>query len=870
MKQKPKVTANNFQKPIAISLFFISGMVALIFQVVWLKELVLIFGNTIWAVSTLLTAFMAGLAFGSWFFGKKAAKFNFPLKVYGILEGIIGIFGLITIWAFHYLPYLYIPLYSLSNENPILMGFFKFLLAFLILIIPTTCMGGTLPLLAHQFGTKEGETDSGNIGVLYSMNTFGAVAGVLLTAFYLIPLLGLKKTIILGAILNGIIMIVVWVITIHSSKKIKLNALSSDWPVQDGKFPDKKWVLWIYLLAGFSALGYEVIWNRILVLHTGSSVYAYSIMLAIYLLGLALGAAIMSHWSQKIKNPLKILSIIQLLIAFDLILLIFQFEHLSSTLVSLAKLMGVENYFSFVVILFIAIFQILIIPTFLFGATFPLVVRIYVNDKKHIGKQTGLLYSYNTVGNILGSFCTGFILVPYLGAQLGLLVLASINLWAGIIILYKYSQVFWKKTVVAFILAAVFFSGYFGLTKKNQVILSAGIFQSSSEEKVKLLFFKEDIYATVTIEEIETPVNKFRRVCLNGVNVAGDSPDLFTIQKMQGHLPLLLHANPKSVLHIGFGSGGTAWSVSRHPVETIKIAEISRSIIDETSTYFQDINHNVLSDPRVQVSIMDGRNYILAKDETFDVILSDSIHPRFSGNGSLYTYEYYQLLKKRLNPGGVVSQWLPFYTLTPENFQMIIKSFQQVFPYTYVWFVNNTINDFVIVTGQLTTPDIDFKNIENRLQIPQVKADLKEILCDNPFKILDFYLFSNEQVVQFVGDVSLHTDDNMAIEYLSGRILDRQTSSMENFTRLFHARSSIVNRLQHIHQSALTDVEIIETMNRYEKATSLNLQGQLLLRTKQNKRAMELFESIRFINPDDLEPVEYFGAPYQKPILKIR
>lgn len=854
---------NKFKKPLAMTLFLLSGLISLVFQVVWLKMLLPVFGNTVWAVGTLLTTFMAGLALGSWLFGRIADRTGSPLRLYGILEGFIGLYGVLTLLIFSKLHLLYIPLYSLSGGDNLLMGIFKFSLGLFILLPPTICMGATLPLLAKQF-TRDLQAAGSGIGFLYTINTLGAVLGTFAAGFFLIPLLGLHKTILLAVVVNFLILAAAFLLTRGEKTGFKWEGLFK-LGVKEVK---ERWFMRVYFICGFTALAYEVIWNRILTLHLGSSVYAYSIMLAVYLIGITLGAAIMSYFVKRIKNPLRVFAAVQFLLALDLLVIIHQFGQLSEMLGTMGEAVAGQGYFSFILILTFSTLQLLLLPTLLLGASFPLAVRIFVKNRSDVGKETGLLYAANTAGTIFGSFCAGFLLLPFLGAQRGMLLVASLNLGVGAYLLFKDKMPSFKKMVIAASIVLLFYGGYYFFTGKDQVILTAGVFREKDRDKVKLLAFEEDIYATVTVEEREGVRGTWRQLSMNGVNVAGTSSELFSIQKLQGHLPLLLHDNPKSVLHIGFGSGGTAWAVSRYPVEKITIAEISRSIIEKAAKYFHMINHNVLDDPRVEVVFTDGRNKVLADRETYDVILSDSIHPRFSGNGSLYTYDYYKLLKKRLNPGGLVSQWLPFYSITPENFKMIVKSFYKVFPNTSVWFCNNTINSYVIVIGKLGGGMIDYAGMEKKLTIPGAAADLKEINCDTPYKILDFFFFANDKVNDFVGNAPLHTDDNMAVEYLSGRALSKSATSYANYVSLLNHRTPVKDYLANLDAASENREKIIEKLGKYWITTTYNLRGQRLFWEGRRKEAFDQFDWIPIYNPEDKEPVEYFGAPYQEPFLK--
>lgn len=850
-------------KPLVMTLFLISGFVSLIFQVVWLKMLVLVFGNTVWAVSTLLTAFMAGLAIGSWAFGKIADKAGSPLRLYGFIEGLVGLSALLTIPLFANLSIIYRPLYSISGGDNLLMGITKFIISFLLLIIPTSLMGGTLPLLAKKF-TSSLKSAGSEIGTLYMINTFGAVLGTLTSAFLLIPALGLKKTLISASLLNFVILIVILVIT----KKEKAQIVLKTFFAKASRKKQNSSILWVFFVCGFAALGYEILWNRILVLSIGSSVYAYAMMLAVYLLGVALGSALMSYYIDRIKKPGAVLAIIQFLIAFAVIYQIKRFGGLSLTISNLGNVIGVSGYASYITSLFLATTQIILLPTLLFGATFPLIVRIYLSNIKTVGTETGMLYAFNTLGNIIGSFLTGFILLPFLGAQRSLLLLAVVNLMIGSFVLIRSLKV--KKFTVSLSAGAlaVFLIGYNLICIRDEAILKAGIFQNSTRGTVEVINYSEDIYATVTVEERTEVSGIWKSLSMNGVNVAGTSCELFTIQKMQGHLPMLLHRNPESVLHIGFGSGGTAWAVSRYPVKRIVIAEISRSIIEKSAEFFSSVNHNVLSDPRFDIRFTDGRNLILGTKEKFDVILSDSVHPRFSGNGSLYTYDYYKLLRERLNPGGLVSQWLPFYSVTPENFKMIIKAFHEVFPHTSIWYVNSTINPYVIVIGKTDSNMIDFGKMAERLKYENVRKDLAEIDIDNTYKILDYFLFTDEKVLKFTGDVPLHTDDNMAVEYLSGREVNRHLTVVTNYFNLIRNRTSVEPYLTDLTGDGETKGDILDRIHIFETATGYNLNGQLLFLLGKREKAFQEFEMMRFYNPDDLEPVEYFGSSFQRPFLR--
>ncbi|MFN2239581.1 MAG: spermidine synthase, partial [Thermoanaerobaculia bacterium] len=314
--------------------------------------------------------------------------------------------------------------------------------------------------------------------------------------------------------------------------------------------------------------------------------------------------------------------------------------------------------------------------------------------------------------------------------------------------------------------------------------------------------FREDVSATVALRKLGEGRLSLE---LNGVNVAGTAPDLIGTQKLQGHLPLLLHPSARKVLHIGFGSGGTAWAVSRHPVDQIVIAELSPEVLEVSNQALREVNHGVLDDPRVRVEINDGRNFVLATPESFDVILSDSIHPRYAGNGSLYTKDYFELCRRKLAPGGVISMWLPMYSLTGENFLMILRAFQDVFPNTTVWYVPNAPNAFTIVIGRLEEGPIDFDRLQQGFE-GEVAEELAGIGIENAFDLASALLIDPQGLAELTAGTPPHVDDLPAVEYESGRLMDREGSWLSNFILLARAMTPLPRAFTGVDDQELEEV----------------------------------------------------------------
>ena len=748
---------------VLLAIFFFSGISALLYQIVWLKYLGLIFGNTVYAAATLIAVFLGGLGIGAFLFSRSFAGRR-PLVVYACVEALIGAIGAFSPNGFELLNRAYIALFPSVHGSPLSMTLIRIALAGLFLLPPTILMGGTLPLLVRWF-TGEQEGSGIAVSALYAVNTLGATAGVALAGFVLIPRVGLLATIFTAVILNFALAL--------SAAGVPSGGPSPGFrPLSPAAAGEGQY--WAILVAsglmGLASIADEVFWSRILVLHLGSSVYAYSLMLFAFLVGIGIGSALIERVVERI-DVIRTLGVVELALAVSLALQVHLFAHFSSFLGALITPFSAAGVTSPFPTLLTGVVIALIIPTALMGAAFPLTVRLYeLSASKGEARAVGQIYLANTIGSITGSMLAGFFLVRALGSQNGLFLMCCINLALGAWFLRKRR---WIAVAAAVIIASIL------TAKPNAVILSAGIFADGKE---KILLFREDVTATVTLREVRPD---YLSLELNGVNVAGTSGELIGTQKLQGHIPLLVHPNPKRVLHIGFGSGGTAWAVSRHPVDNITIAEISPEVLEVSNARLGVVNHGVLRDPRVHAEINDGRNYVLATPEKFDVILSDSIHPRYAGNGSLYTRDYFELCKRRLNPNGVISMWLPMYSLTTRNYLQIVRAFHDVFPNTTIWYVPNTPNTFTIVMGRLEPGPIPLDRIAAHWT-PAVAAELSEIGMRRPEDLLVALMLGPKDVERITRDIPPHVDDIPAVEYESGRVIDRNRTWYETFNLLAH------------------------------------------------------------------------------------
>jgi spermidine synthase len=764
---------------VVLLVFFVSGVSALLYQVAWLKYLSFTFGNTVQAAATLIAIFLAGLGLGGWIFSRSLLGVK-PLVLYAVLEAAIGAIGAFSPNAFRMLDAVYVIVWPSAGDSPLTIALLRVLAASAFLLPPTILMGGTLPILVRFFSGERLATGRA-VSSLYAANTFGATAGVALAGFVLIPLIGLTATIASAVGLNFVLAAA----AVVAAWRLRSN-LPADPPSLETSDAGSI-AAWVAVIASFftglSSIADEVFWSRILVLHLGSSVYAYSLMLFCFLIGIALGSALVYRVIER-ADLRKLIAGLQIALAIVLAVQIHYFTRFADVLEGLARALNTSGGGGTLLVLILATLSALLIPTALMGATFPVIVKLYsLAANRSETRSVGVVYLANTLGSIAGSLLAGFFIIRWIGSQNGLFLMALINLAIGLWFLLAGRERTQRTLAMAGLaIGAVVFSIL--LAKPSQVLLSAGLFADSD---APVLLFREDVSATVTLRKLGEGRLSLE---LNGVNVAGTAPDLIGTQKLQGHLPLLLHPRARKVLHIGFGSGGTAWAVSRHPVDQIVIAELSPEVLEVSNQALREVNHGVLDDPRVRVEINDGRNFVLATPESFDVILSDSIHPRYAGNGSLYTKDYFELCRRKLAPGGVISMWLPMYSLTERNFLMILRAFQDVFPNTTVWYVPNSPNAFTIVIGRLEEGPIDLERLEQGFE-GEVAEELAGIGIENSLDLASALMIDPQGLRELTARTPPHVDDLPAVEYESGRLIDREGSWLSNFVLLARAMTPL-------------------------------------------------------------------------------
>ena len=754
-------------------LFFLSGATGLVYEVVWHKMLVLVFGSTAFATATILASFMSGLALGSFCFGRLADRYREPLKVYAYLEAGIGAFAILFPVILSAVTTVYVGVYRHFDATFYLFSLLRFILSFLILVIPAFLMGGTLPVLGKLFVREFGRLGSG-IGSLYGTNTLGAVFGTFSAGFFLIILLGAKESTYVAAAVNILVAGAAFGLSRFSSLQYQDSGRTDRRPENrqpsQPKYPPYVYhvVLVAYGLSGFCALAYEVLWTRVLVFYVHSTTYAFTIMLTSFLLGIALGSLVCGRLVDRAKQHLGLLAAIEVLIGLFAILSIWEFRTLDDLMVSLTD--RVPSWQMFVAARYAGSFLIMFVPTLLMGIAFPLATKIYGQNQETLGRRVGNIYSVNTVGSVLGSVAAGFVMIPLIGITKAIILVAALNLILGIVILlaHPFMGRTAKWAVVAGIAVIIPAAGAAIPTDRPLGLYSRPF--RDLEEGGKVLFYDEGIGATVTVHQLPPdPADKqvYKLLEVDGVNVAGTMPMLRLSQKLQGHLPVLLYKastgkDPRNVFLLGMGTGASSYAATRHRIERLDVLEIVAAEIDALP-YFRELNRDLLNEPKVRVRIDDARNYLLATRAEYDVIESDTIHPE--QNANVFSREYFELARERLSEDGVFSVWLPMYGMSEDTFKILINTLYSAFPHVTVWYASTQPTRHALLVGSKQKLKIDYGLLQEELAYPPVRESLAEVGLDDVFAVLGGFITDESRLGGYVADSLVSTDNRPYLAY---------------------------------------------------------------------------------------------------------
>jgi spermidine synthase len=746
--------------PTLVSLFFLSGISALIYQVLWLRLLALTFGVTIYAASTVLASFMAGLALGSFVAGRLVDRAYNPLLWYGLAEVFVGLLALPTAAALAGIERLYATFYPALPHAFVPLTLVRFSFSFVILIVPTTLMGATLPI-AVKSSLLRAEGLGQRVGLLYATNTAGAIVGTLLTGFYLIGGIGVDASLRLAAALNLLVGVAAVVASLafkrqqaeaagrlRATDPSNAAANSADIAVLERV---RGLVLLVFALSGFASLALEVIWFRLLALFLEVTTYAFTVMLATFLCGIAAGSYLITPFMRRRLPRLELLAAVELAIGSASLFSLVALARVSAVLPWAEPLSG-HPFVGEPVLMHAASFLAIFPTTLLMGVAFPVGMHLYAasntDSATRSGQRVGLLYSLNVCGAIFGSVAAGFLLLPRLGSRGSLIAVAAISLTSGLLLLTALPRArrAWVTSAGA-IGGALFLVAALSVPDPFAVVLA---YRYPSEQ---LLWREEGVQTTVSVHQRP---NGSRVLYLDGLHQANDSSGMIHVHRQIGHLPMALHHDPKAVLVIGLGGGATAGAVSTHAAVDVDVIELSEAVV-RGSDWFRHVNHDVLRRPNVRLRIEDGRSYLLLTPKRYDVITADIIHPFHAGAGHLYAAEYFRLARGALKDDGLMLQWIPPGSET--QYKLIMRTFLSVFPNTTLW----ASGSLMIGTNQRL--QLDPTDFERKVQDTVTRAELASIGLESFQSLLGLYTAGPGELHRFVGPGQILSDDRPVVEY---------------------------------------------------------------------------------------------------------
>jgi spermidine synthase len=882
-----------------VACFFLSGATGLVYEVLWIRMLGLVFGHTVFAVTTVLTAFMAGLGLGSWTFGRLADRHPRPLRLYGVLEIGVGLFCLMVPLLLPVVERAYLALARGLSLSFLTFSLAQFVLVLALLLLPTTLMGATLPVLSRLFAAEDG-TVGQRVGFLYALNTFGAVVGTALAGYMLLPALGMRATLTLAALVN----LAVGGLIILADQRLAALETAPDAPAVVPPSPVRvdvspeatpierplRLTLFGLGVAGAASMIYEVAWTRALSLALGSSTYAFTAMLIAFLLGLALGSAIFSRLFGARPLGLAAFGLLQLGAGVAALGILPAFERLPDAVVG-ALAVSLSPAFVLSVQVALAVGAMLV-PTLLIGAAFPCAVQVAVRGGERVARDVGRLYAVNTLGAILGTIVAGFGLIPWLGAQNTAKVAVVLNVALGLVLVAAAFRALaeWQR-VMAGALAVACVLGLVLIPTWNATVMAAGAaiyprqYQRFSGQggvaralaDSRLVFYRDGLTATVSVHQ-EGPLTSLR---VNGKTDASNGLDMH-MQLMLGHLPLLARPDARSALVVGLGSGVTVGAVARHPVERIDVVEIEPAAVTAAS-FFRRENRDALADRRVHLALGDARNFLLASDRRWDVIVSEPSNPWIGGVATLFSEEFYALARSRLAPGGVMVQWVDGYTIRPEDFKMIVKTFRTAFPATTVWHAHG-MADFILL-GAAEPQPLDLGRVQAAWDAsPELREDFARLGFRAPWAFLADFLLTEPETARLTLGADLNDDDRLPLEFSAPKSLYRDTA-LTNYRMVRAFRAAELPPLagrgaQHVETAGVRyDLGMAylakdmpaEAAAQLERAVardpahvpSLIALGRALLRLEQPVRAIEILQSAARHDPRSAEAQAALARAWQ-------
>ncbi len=747
--------------------FVFSGATGLIYEVLWARMLGLVFGATTLAVSTVLAAFMGGLALGSAVAGRLGDRIRKPLSTYGWMEIGIAAYALLVPFMFRWVDNLYAWIWQQFQPGYFTFSLWRFALSCLMLLVPTTLMGATLPVLSAAV-VRNGST---GVTRLYACNLVGAILGTLAAGFVLLPSFGVRTTIVIAAVIN----IIVGVIAIGLQRQPTTPVQVEPVAAVDA---DKN-LFWFFaaLASGFVTISTQVSWTRILTMVIGSSTYAFSIVVALFLIGLAGGAWFIGR-KDRSANLRRTLTVVELVTAISLFASLYVVNRLPWLLVKLGMNLDISSWAGLLGLQILSATLLVLVPALLMGMVMPVVLGWAAADPARSVARVGRAYAINTVGAIAGAFLTGFVLIPKTSTKFALVLSAAVCV---VVAGFAYRPApakrdpALKRALAIGAIPLVLLIMIVLVPRMNLADLSIGAYdtlvrvlaqtregentdQSTQSNIHQLLMYDEGPTATVSVRRDNDTIS----MAINGRTNASDSMFDMPTQVMLGQLPLFVAPRIEKGLIIGFATGITMGSMLQSPIQSVTCIELEPGTVIG-SKFFEHVNNLPLADPRSRLIIDDARTYLRVTPERFDIIVSEPSHPWVPGVANLFTEEFFELGKARLNDQGVFVQWVQIYQLSTESLRSVLATYQKVFPHVLMFRVGGLNKGKDLLLFGSNQP-LNLDRLSERIADPRVQMELARVNLSTEADVRSWFVCDETRLGPAVAGAKINTDDNMHIE----------------------------------------------------------------------------------------------------------
>jgi len=861
--------------------FFLSGAAGLVDQVAWAKALGLIFGHTAYAVATVLAVFMAGLAAGSAYLGSWGEGRREPIALYARIEFLVGATAGLSLAGLAGVRSLYIAAYPvLGGSRPLLLAL-RFVGAAAVLWIPTFLMGGTLPILVS--GVVKGSSELGiRVSQLYSVNTLGAVGGTLIAGFVLLPACGLRLTIACGVAMNFL----AGLLALRISKQIgrapdpDAALLQTAFSASELPRTTSRFLLFLFAIVGCTAFVYEIAWTRLLATTIGSSTYAFTLMLATFLVGTVLGSALFQRFlARSARISMRTFARTQLVIGMGAVCSLALFHWIPEVIPPLLR--ATDQTFRGLLLAQLVASALTVLPVAtVFGFNFPLVVVLLDRSAdRTVGRSAtvGRAYSANTVGAIVGSVIAGFWLLPWLGSFRLIVGAAMVNVLLALVLDLRQPP---RMPPVGFDLLCLLSAGAIASSpffyNRSLLSLSAVLYGNSYEGRLTLAetaATKDLIFSAEGVNDSIAVVRTDGNVALRINGKVDASTDDARTQLLLGHLGAAFHPAPRRVLIIGFGSGMTAAAVSRYPdVERIDCVEIEPAVM-RAAPYLESLNHDVLEDHRLHVIFDDARNFLLTTRENYDLIISEPSNPWIAGIAALFTDEYYAAARKRLAPGGMFVQWVQAYSIAPADLRMITRTYASEFPEVTLWRAGETD---LLLLGRTDPSPFQFRHLRSAWSNRAVRDDFESLAIHQPEGLVAYFLLDDAAVRKLSQGGRLNTDDHTLLEYhapqslLARDLIDADQDLIAQFRRSpLPANLESAERSEALAAGATTALDLDDRANAKKLLEVADSQpesakrdvawGRLALIEGRLPAAKHSLEAALTLDPDSLEAMHWLA-----------